>query len=743
MENVTLMSLNQMCDLALGLVNPGVIHFDILHQILRTIIQQCNLIDVKIKMQGEKSLEMQKFTSSNKRQSQVTLPSVKQMAIAPFPGSIEPSVHEPSLSTQKSVGETPSHKLDEKSSSIKEANVIVLDHADNKPLEHTVSISVEQMQWIIDSIEQLRRQVHEIKYLPANMDIIGSLRESAAPTMSGSSSVAQKPARSMSDTPIADMVQNLSLMKRLDAVEEAMAKLASLVEDLGRDCAVGSKERLLDVGSLSDLRGMSITALGNKNALELLTKEVNALKLLLHGEENAAGPAEANLHNKVATIEVRVKQIMDQVEVLDRMTSEQIGNLFGQCAGLEDAMSGLNKRVVDTVSDQKGPMEILNEKFKHVRHEVEKFKSDQQKLLDAFERKEMEMSVLMEQVEVLKTIAVTQDDFEHALEKKLDAELIIGKVSEEKFDKTYDELKINLDDAIARLTTQEDLWQKALIELQNEMVSKLEKNELIALQDFVQNKLKILRNKVRSMKMYQNEQEAAATKQMLLRNVKCLSCDADVAMKVKHSPRDFPLSPTLPPSRTIAPYLAYELDVIRKQQRGQAHSRNMHHFEASVRNKEDRVENRYCGGPHTVTTPVQRVTRMGNFMEQWGPEMASVNEKFIKGTDQKIYIGCIAEPIRPIKKQSAILVEGDIVRDRKSMHDVATHFPERDSFVSKGESERKSKGTSMTSDLRRQSSGSNKMKTPTKKSSGDRKPNTPVESAVGFVDANPDNSSAP
>lgn len=43
--------------------------------------------------------------------------------------------------------------------------------------------------------------------------------------------------------------------------------------------------------------------------------------------------------------------------------------------------------------------------------------------------------------------------------------------------------------------------------------------------------------------------------------------------------------------------------------------------------------NRYCGGSHTVTTPQQRVTRMGHFLEQWGPEIAPLKETIIKGTD--------------------------------------------------------------------------------------------------------------
>lgn len=55
-----------------------------------------------------------------------------------------------------------------------------------------------------------------------------------------------------------------------------------------------------------------------------------------------------------------------------------------------------------------------------------------------------------------------------------------------------------------------------------------------------------------------------------------------------------------------------------------------------VFSRTDKIENRYCGGPHTLTTPVQRVTRLGHFLEQWGPEITTANETLIKGTDQKV-----------------------------------------------------------------------------------------------------------
>lgn len=60
-----------------------------------------------------------------------------------------------------------------------------------------------------------------------------------------------------------------------------------------------------------------------------------------------------------------------------------------------------------------------------------------------------------------------------------------------------------------------------------------------------------------------------------------------------------------------------------------------HHFNFRYK---DHLCNRYCGGSHTVTTPEQRVMRVGHFMEQWGPEIAPLNEVLVKGTDGHVNV---------------------------------------------------------------------------------------------------------
>lgn len=37
-----------------------------------------------------------------------------------------------------------------------------------------------------------------------------------------------------------------------------------------------------------------------------------------------------------------------------------------------------------------------------------------------------------------------------------------------------------------------------------------------------------------------------------------------------------------------------------------------------------------------MTTPQQRVARVGHFLEQWGPEIAPVNDTHVRGTDGQV-----------------------------------------------------------------------------------------------------------
>lgn len=61
------------------------------------------------------------------------------------------------------------------------------------------------------------------------------------------------------------------------------------------------------------------------------------------------------------------------------------------------------------------------------------------------------------------------------------------------------------------------MWQQALDDIQREIGTKLDKMELAPLRDFVNKKLKLLQEKMKSLSDLKRDQEAAGTKMKMLR----------------------------------------------------------------------------------------------------------------------------------------------------------------------------------------------------------------------------------
>lgn len=111
------------------------------------------------------------------------------------------------------------------------------------------------------------------------------------------------------------------------------------------------------------------------------------------------------------------------------------------------------------------------------------------------------------------------------------------------------------------------MWRQALDSIQKEVGNKLDKMEVDPLREFVNTKLKALQEKFKALTGLKKEQEAAGTKSRFLRNVNCISCDKDVVMRKEMDVSLKPKAYAMPPTRNMAPYLAYELDQLRKQQK--------------------------------------------------------------------------------------------------------------------------------------------------------------------------------
>ncbi|XP_050496443.1 glutamine-rich protein 2-like isoform X1 [Bombus huntii] len=392
-----------------------------------------------------------------------------------------------------------------------------------------------------------------------------------------------------------------------------------------------------------------------------LTKEIEAKQLTTQKEGN---PVERTQKEET---EETTKEITTPRKNTPSELRTQVENPKGmidseELQDMRKRISKLEKDVI-TISDKVDKVQMtgvagatnidnLVSKYNEVQAEMEKLNQTADRLIDDRETREMHLNALLEQVELLKTIKADREDLEEALADKADAQAIHRKVSYDQFDAACDDLAHGLEDAINKLGQQEEIWQQALDEVQKEIEGKVDKMEISPLKDFVNHRLKSLQDKLKRVAEARQDIEAAGTKKML-RDVQCISCDKDVVMRMD-PPHKFKVE-TLPCTTSMKPYLTYELDQVRKQHRRLPHSRNMIQFEAAmqeeakkqksaradtlVKTPRDHLCNRYCGGSHTITTPQQRVMRVGHFLTEWGPEIIQLTEGMIKGTDGKMYKG--------------------------------------------------------------------------------------------------------
>ncbi|XP_039745522.1 uncharacterized protein LOC120623534 [Pararge aegeria] len=357
---------------------------------------------------------------------------------------------------------------------------------------------------------------------------------------------------------------------------------------------------------------------------------------------------------RINDLEKRLKECCESIGKNDGVIHDQITSFQDQLEYLMTQVNGLTqefsmgKLSPDLIKDLQGLMKL----FQTVQEMQEQLKQVHETALQLAAEKEdrqYHMNALLEQIELLKTIKLDREDMVEAMAEKADLRMLARKVSHDQFELACDDLSRGLEHAIGKLNVQEALWQQALDDIQREIEMKLDKMELSPMKDFFNSKLKQLQDNLKQMAAMRLEVEAAGTKRRLLRDVNCISCDAKAVMPMDAAP-SMPGSRPMPANLSMKPYLSYELDTIRKAQTANVTQRNMHDWEnidkqmaqqkQPQRTRSDtgkHICNRYCGGSHTVTTPAQRVARLGHFIKQWGPDVVPLSSGLAAGDDGKMY----------------------------------------------------------------------------------------------------------
>ncbi|XP_074175548.1 glutamine-rich protein 2 isoform X1 [Rhinolophus sinicus] len=154
--------------------------------------------------------------------------------------------------------------------------------------------------------------------------------------------------------------------------------------------------------------------------------------------------------------------------------------------------------------------------------------------------------------------------------QKADKSALAAKVSRVQFDATTEQLNHMMQELVAKMSGQEQDWQKMLDRLLTEMDNKLDRLELDPVKQLLEDRWKSLRQQLKERSPLYQADEAAAMRRQLLAHFHCLSCDRPLETPVTGQILPVtPVGPYLLGHRSTRPYTIFELEQVRQ------HSRNL------------------------------------------------------------------------------------------------------------------------------------------------------------------------
>ncbi|XP_053517278.1 glutamine-rich protein 2 [Artibeus jamaicensis] len=335
-----------------------------------------------------------------------------------------------------------------------------------------------------------------------------------------------------------------------------------------------------------------------------------------------------------------------------------------------------------------------------VQGDCEKLNITTSNLIADHQQKQKDINALYQGLEKLEREKANREHLEMEIDVKADKSALAAKVSRVQFDATTEQLNHMMQELVAKMSGQEQDWQKMLDRLLVEMDSKLDRLELDPVRQLLEDRWKSLRQQLKERPPLYQADEAACMRRQLLAHFHCLSCDRPLETPVTGQPIPVtPMGPSLPGNRSIRPYTVFELDQVRQQSRslklgsttfpradlaplersvGRLHS--MHskmlmdiekvqiHYGGSVKASSQMIREllqaqclsspcykrvpdvadyayspvpRPCGGSHTLTYPYRRA-RLQHLPQGLHPEeiqLALKHEVDILGLDGHIYKG--------------------------------------------------------------------------------------------------------
>ncbi|GJQ71915.1 hypothetical protein Trydic_g3024 [Trypoxylus dichotomus] len=209
--NVTI-SLPQMIDLALSIPEHGSVNFHLLQSLLHILVQQMELVQCQVEFRGKDGEKVQQLLTIIKPEPTV---KVTEYVVSPpkDAGKVlhrkPPSKDTPASPNEVSIGEAGSQL---------ETVVVVENVVEGSEPYVPCVISRQFLDKVNTEVEELKVKVNELAELPGNAALLEALRTAGIDK----------------STPVLDMFRTMTLAKKVEATEDSVEKLASIVEDLAK-----------------------------------------------------------------------------------------------------------------------------------------------------------------------------------------------------------------------------------------------------------------------------------------------------------------------------------------------------------------------------------------------------------------------------------------------------------------------------------------------------------------------------
>ncbi|CAL8085643.1 unnamed protein product [Calicophoron daubneyi] len=534
-----------------------------------------------------------------------------------------------------------------------------------------------------DRLKKVESQLDALNALPDNREV---LEKALEPPEKGTRVIAQ-------------LWQAVHTRKRIDAAEEGLSKLSSLVDDLLSEIRRLTEENnqlteaMKHAQEGASLKGL-MTRLEEKlckleewqnNTTDLLKDVVHldALRGLVFW--HSLGAAIRGI-NQITTASSGFIEEVGGSKIIQKLPDEfvqcpdpDLSSTLKKLGDMALAFDGVIKRTEKLEeslklkadrSDLQGlgvPPELL-ERISSLEVIVKELAKEREKNTKLIKALQDGLAILKEQISrISNAVTSTQSELKHVRElidevrqfaedldgrkadgvyvdsellKKADKDETEDYMKRHEYKEANEELHKLIEDLFTKILSTETDLRALVSSLENGLDGKLDREEFEQLRNWLEKRFKALASKMRSINCISPDgpisDDAAGLRRGLMQHYHCISCDRPLQVAGSPDTATFLSERGFPSSKSSRPYTTYELDGFRQ------------HYQGSSCGFYDVYGiPRRCGGVHTTTTPFRRVNR-GNtdrsptFDDEAArttPFLSPRDEVKLRGYDGQIYRG--------------------------------------------------------------------------------------------------------